>query len=219
MYLKRDRLIRNQLELNRNSKTWTPLPEEMIRRLESKAHEQLSLSKIVNREMDYSKIEFFLLLSTPHQRSSFYSKFRNDLTALFKDEKAQKTFETKWTLALKSNVMRCFSKIATEFFSSQPDDPIRIHLTPLYTDVLERLFTLEKLSRIEEKFLEPFLIEPLKREIKIDRFLGAAGYQRLFKAAECLSKALTERENPKTLTSNQFLKYCGMRCLGVALPH
>lgn len=63
--------------------------------------------------MDYSKIELFLLLSTPQQRASFYAKFRNDLNALFKDEKAQRTFETKWTLALKSNVMRCFGKIAS----------------------------------------------------------------------------------------------------------
>jgi hypothetical protein len=103
--------------------------------------------------MDYSKIDLFLLLSSPQQRNSFYSKFRNDLTALFKDEKAQKTFETKWTLALKSNVMRCFGKIALEFFAAQPDDPIRIHLAPLYTETLDKLLTLDKLSRIEEKFL------------------------------------------------------------------
>lgn len=98
--------------------------------------------------MDYSKIELFLLLSTPQQRSSFYNKFRNDLTALFKDEKAQKTFETKWTLSLKSNVMRCFSKIAAEFFAASHDDPIRVNLAPLYTDVFDRLLTLDKLSRI-----------------------------------------------------------------------
>jgi hypothetical protein len=98
--------------------------------------------------MDYSKIELFLLLSTPAQRSSFYSKFRNDLSALFKDEKAQKTFETKWTLALKSNVMRCFSKIAREFFAALPDDPIRIHMMPLYTETFDKLLTLDKLSRI-----------------------------------------------------------------------
>jgi hypothetical protein len=117
--------------------------------------------------MDYSKIELFLLLSTPQQRSSFYAKFRNDLSALFKDEKAQKTFETKWTLALKSNVMRCFGRIATEFFAAHSDDPIRTHLTSLYTEIFDKLLTLDKLSRIEEKFLEPFLVEPLKQNLSV----------------------------------------------------
>ena len=56
MYLKRDRLIRKQIEINRNSANWVPLPEEQLKKIESKAHEQLSLNKIVSREMDYSKI-------------------------------------------------------------------------------------------------------------------------------------------------------------------
>ena len=30
---------------------------------------------------------------------------------------------------------------------------------------------------------------------------------------------MAERETPKTLTSNQFLKYCAMRSLEVPLPH
>jgi hypothetical protein len=56
MYLKRDRLIRKQLTINRNSPNWVSLPEEQLKKLEARAHEQLSLHKIVSREMDYSKI-------------------------------------------------------------------------------------------------------------------------------------------------------------------
>lgn len=91
--------------------------------------------------MDYSRIEIFLLLSSDEQQSSFYKKFKNDLTSLFKDEKAQKTFETKWTLSLKSNVMACFNKISKLFFKAPPNSPIRTHLTPLYADTFERLLT------------------------------------------------------------------------------
>jgi hypothetical protein len=91
--------------------------------------------------MDYSKIELFLLLSTPAQRQPFYNKLSSDLSALFGDEKAQITFENKWTLALKSNVMGCFSKIALDFFEAQPQDPIRYHLTSLYVDTIDRLIS------------------------------------------------------------------------------
>jgi hypothetical protein len=85
MYLKRDRLIRKQIAVNRTSPNWKPLPEPALKKLESAAHEQLSLGKIISREMDYSRIELFLLLSTPAQRQPFYAKLRSDLAALFND--------------------------------------------------------------------------------------------------------------------------------------
>lgn len=138
--------------------------------------------------MDYSRIEVFLLLATEEQQSSFYKKFKNDLGALFKDEKAQKTFETKWTLSLKSNVMACFTKIAQLFFAAHPHAPLRAHLAPLYADTLERLLSQEKLSRIEEKFIEPFLIEPLKQGRSMEQYLPVGCMERIYKAGERLSK-------------------------------
>jgi len=49
MYLKRDRIIRKQIEINIQSPNWKPLPEYQLKKLEAKAHEQLSLNKITNR--------------------------------------------------------------------------------------------------------------------------------------------------------------------------
>ena len=117
--------------------------------------------------MDYSQIEIFLLLASLDQRMSFYSKIKQDLTNLFRDEHAQKTFETKWTHSLKSNVMACFSRIATDVFHAPPEHNFKIELLSLYIDTIDRLLTHEKSSRIEEKFLEPFLVESVKLNHKL----------------------------------------------------
>ena len=111
MYLRRDRIVLKQLNANRLHENWRPLESDKVKELSVRAHEQLSLSKVVNREVDYSHIELFLLLASPLQRGAFYAKLRQDLAALFGDERAQKTFENKWTLALRSNVMACFTRI------------------------------------------------------------------------------------------------------------
>jgi hypothetical protein len=193
MHFKRDRIIRKQIAINISSENCQPLPEERIRVLEAKAHEQLSLAKIVNREMDYSKIELFLLLSTSYQRAIFYNKIRQDLTALFRDEHAQKTFEKKWTHSLKSNVMAFFNRLAKEFFFADERDRIRNDLQSLYVDTIERLLTHEKLSRIEEKFLEPLLVEGAKLPARMEVAIGHQSHERLKKAAHNLSKMLAER--------------------------
>ena len=155
----------------------------------------------------------------------------NDLTMLFNSDKAQKTFENKWTLALKSNVTGCFSRIAKDFFEarfeelakpprgSKVDGTISSHIAPLYVDTLEKLLTTEKMSRVEEKFLEPFLVEIVKGTCQIEKAFGPVSTQKLHKAANALSRVLSERETPKTLSSNLFLKYCGLRALNTALPH
>ncbi len=49
MYLKRDRLIALQIETNKQSKSYTPLNKNLLKRLEDEAHEQLSTQKVVNR--------------------------------------------------------------------------------------------------------------------------------------------------------------------------
>ena len=219
MHFKRDRAIRQQIAINLGSEQYRPLPEEKVRDLEAQAHEQLSLSKIVSREMDYSHIELFFLLSTAYQRAAFYAKLRQDLAALFRDEHAQKTFENKWTHGLKYNVMGFFTRLAKDFFQADRRDRIKTELTSLYIEITDKLLTSEKMSRIEEKFIEPLLIQGLRQSAQVEEALERHNCERLRRSAAGLSKLLSERENPKTVTSNQFLKFCAMRMLEVALPH
>jgi hypothetical protein len=49
MFLKRIRLISKQIEINKKSDHYSQVAEESLKVLEAKAHDQLSLSKIVNR--------------------------------------------------------------------------------------------------------------------------------------------------------------------------
>ena len=171
MHFKRERTIRKQISNNLLSSVYSPLPERRIRALEAAAHQQLSLGKIVSREMDYSHIELFFLLSSAFQRTAFYTKIRQELAALFRDEHAQKTFENKWTHALKFNVMGFFRRLAQDFFQASRKDAIKTELVSLYVEVSDKLLTTEKMSRIEEKFLEPFLVEGAKSSNNIEEVL------------------------------------------------
>ena len=164
-----------------------------MRDLEAQAHEQLSLSKIVSREMDYSHIELFFLLSTTYQRAAFYAKLRQDLAALFRDEHAQKTFENKWTHGLKYNVMGFFNRLAKDFFEADRRDRIKTELTSLYIEITDKLLTSEKMSRIEEKFIEPLLIQGLRHSGQVEEALERHNCERLRRSAVGLSKLLSER--------------------------
>lgn len=64
MHLKRDRIIRNQILLNVKRHPAPNLLTPTLNRLQQQAHQQFSLAKITSREMDYSKIELFLLVAT-----------------------------------------------------------------------------------------------------------------------------------------------------------
>ena len=86
----------------------------------------------MSREIDYSKIELFFLLSSSYQKAAFYAKIRQDLAALFRDEHAQKTFENKWTHSLKCNVMGFFNRIARDFFKADRKDRLKVELSALY---------------------------------------------------------------------------------------
>lgn len=145
MHLKRDRIIHQQIANNLKSPYYIPPNQTVIQLLESRAHQQLTLPKITSREIDYSHIHTFLLLATQQQRNAFYAKIRQDLAAIFRDEHAQKTFETKWTHSLKHNVMACFTKIAKDTYNN----PSPTEMLPLYVDAIDRLLTHEKSSRIE----------------------------------------------------------------------
>lgn len=72
---------------------------------------------------------------------------------------------------------------------------------------------------MEEKFLEPLLLLSLRHERGIEDLLLRTEIDKLRKAAVGLSKILAEREPPKSMSSNMFLKYCTMRLLNVTLPH
>ena len=63
--------------------------------------------------------------------------------------------------------MGFFNKLARNFFKVDKKDRLKIELSSLYIEITDRLLTSEKMSRIEEKFLEPFLVEGAKYPQKV----------------------------------------------------
>jgi hypothetical protein len=102
---------------------------------------------------------------------------KSDLRNIFSDEKAKKHFEEKWNYWLKSNVMGLFNKIAKMFYEGEAHE----HFIRLYTETILKLMYEDKLSRIEEKFLDCFLIETMRRGEKLE-VLGSQNYGEIYKA-------------------------------------
>jgi hypothetical protein len=50
-----------------------------LNNLEAMAHEQLSMKKVTSREIDYHRMETFLLLSNEERKKSFYRKVSSNL--------------------------------------------------------------------------------------------------------------------------------------------
>lgn len=67
--------------------------------------------------------------------------------------------------------MGCFGKIASDLYQKQNSKnklSIGQELLALYIDTIDKLLTHEKMSRIEEKFIEPFLLFSIKFNPTLD---------------------------------------------------
>jgi hypothetical protein len=84
--------------------------------------------------------------------------------------------------------------------------------------MIEKLLTREKVSRIEERFIEPFIITILKKENGLD-ILGLQNSRRLKNIAQQIRDSITDSENPKAISSNQYLKYCILASFQIKIPH
>lgn len=76
----------------------------------------------------------------------------------------------------------------------------------------------DKLSRIEEKFLDTFLSETMKHSAGLD-VLGGNYKNEIYRISSALQKALNSRETPKSLSTSQYLQYSVFSLLGFSLPH
>ena len=75
--------------------------------------------------------------------------------------------------------MGLFNKIAHEFYEG--GSKIQDYFSKLYTETILKLMIDDKLSRIEEKFLDCFVIETMRRCEKLD-ILGTSNYTEIMKA-------------------------------------
>lgn len=158
----------------------------------------------------------FLLFSTEERKKQFYRKLNQSLREIFSSDKAKKVFEEKWTHSLKSNVMGLFNRIVNDYYADKGS--VKEEFNALYAETIEKLMREEKLSRVEEKFLDVFLSETMRRGVTLD-VLGTNSKNEIYRLGSNLQKALNTRETPKALLTSQYLQYSVFSLLAFSLPH
>lgn len=113
--------------------------------------------------------------------------------------------------------MGLFNRIVKDYYTEKTNY-IKEEFNVLYYETLEKLMKEEKLSRIEEKFLDAFLAETMRLGVGLD-VLGVGYKNEIYRVSSLLQRALNTRETPKSLTTSQYLQYCVFSLLGFALPH
>jgi hypothetical protein len=146
MFLRRDFYIKKQLEENKRANDTIEIEQRIINKLKGRALEQLSMSRLKNREMQFHTVELFLLVAPKEEQEKFYQELWTGLQDIFNDEKAKKTVEEKWSHSLKSNVIGLFNKIALDFYCD--GKAVRNIFAKLYADTIVKLMKEDRLSRI-----------------------------------------------------------------------